>query len=108
MVVTLGSVLTKQVLEPVAAQGTLSYPDLVALFERMKAQDGRIIFDSLRPIGDEFWNLINGRRSVAQIADEICLQFGFELDPEHFLPMAEGLVRKELAGLKTLGGGGAV
>lgn len=108
MVIKLGSVLVKQSKEPVAAQGTLSFPDLVALFERMKVEDGRMVFDSLRPMGDEFWNLIDGKRSVAQIASEICLQFEFELDPKHFLPFAEGVVRKELASLGTSAGGDAV
>ncbi len=103
MDVTLISVLTKQVQEPVAAQGTLSFPDLVVLYERMNVHDGRVVFDSLRPIGDEFWNLINGSRSVAQIADELCLQFGFELDPEHFLPLAVGLVREKLASITSDG-----
>ena len=43
MVIKLGSVLVKQSKEPVAAQGTLSFPDLVALFERMKVEDGRMV-----------------------------------------------------------------
>lgn len=97
MDVNLQSVLRQLVTEPVAAQSTLDYPDLVALTERMRAQDPKIIFDSLRPMGDEFWNLIDGKRTVAQIAEEVCLQFGFELDPSLFLPMAEGLVRDRLA-----------
>lgn len=99
MAVTLQSVLKQQVREPVAAQGTLDYPTLVALMDRMHAQDPRIVFDSIRPMGDEFWNLIDGNRTLGQIAEEVCLQFGFELDPALFLPIAEGLVRERLATL---------
>jgi hypothetical protein len=73
----------------------MAYPELVALVARMRAQDGRIIFDSLRPMGDEIWNMIDGERTVAEIADAVCLEFGFELEPELFLPLVEGLVASD-------------
>ncbi|MCY4355146.1 MAG: hypothetical protein OXC09_10260 [Truepera sp.] len=65
-----------------------------AIYRSMVAQDPSFIFDSLRPIGDEFWNLINGERTFAQIADALSFQFDFELDQELFLPLAAGLLRE--------------
>ncbi len=65
----------------------------------MLAQDDRLEFDALRSLGDEFWNSIDGRQSVREIAEGLCLQFGFELDPELFLPLINGLVK---AGMITL------
>jgi hypothetical protein len=69
-----------------------SYPDLVALVERMQAQDPRLIFDSLRPMGDEFWNMIDGQRAIAEIAESVCLQFGFDLPPDLFLPLVDNML----------------
>jgi hypothetical protein len=79
-----------------AAAGT-SYLELVALAERMRAEDGRIIFDSLRPMGDEFWNMIDGERSVEAIAEAVCLEFGFDLSPRLFLPLVDGMVASGVA-----------
>lgn len=76
-----------------------SYPELVTLVARMQAQDPRIIFDSLRPIGDEFWNMIDGSRSVREIAEAVCFEFGFDLDPELFLPLVDGLLESQAATL---------
>ena len=77
----------------------LAYPDLVRVAEAMAAEDPRIIFDSLRPMGDEFWNLIDRRRTVREIAELLCLQFGFELSPNHFVPLADGMAEKGLLAL---------
>ncbi|MGH2354242.1 MAG: hypothetical protein ACRDJN_21770, partial [Chloroflexota bacterium] len=79
-----------------AVAGT-PYLELTALAERMKAEDGRIIFDSLRPMGDEFWNMIDGERSVEVIAEAVCLEFGFDLSPGLFLPLVEGMVASGVA-----------
>ena len=73
----------------------ISYPETVALVETMAAQDARIIFDTMRPLGDEFWNLIDGRRSISDIAESLCIQFDLELDLELFLPIAEGLIKTD-------------
>ena len=77
----------------------LSYPELVRVAEAMAAEDPRIIFDSLRPMGDAFWNLIDGRRTLREIAEVLCLQFGFELSPERFVPLADGMAEKGLVAL---------
>jgi len=92
MTATLQSVLRRAHDGPGTAMAGTAYPDLVALVEQMQAEDGRIIFDSLRPMGDEFWNMIDGERSVEAIAEAVCLQFGFDLSPRLFLPLVEGMV----------------
>ena len=80
---------------PGSALAGTSYPELVSLVEQMRARDPRIIFDSLRPIGDEIWNMIDGERTVGEIAEAVCLEFGFDLPPELFLPLLNGLVTSE-------------
>jgi hypothetical protein len=77
---------------PGSALAGTAYPDLVVLVEHMQAQDPHLIFDSLRPMGDELWNMIDGRRTVAEIADAVCLQFGFDLSPDLFLPLFDNLL----------------
>ena len=96
MTATLASVPRKLHDAPETFLSGTSYPDLVRIIEAMQAEDPRIVFDSLRPMGDEFWNLIDGRRSVRDIADALCLQFGFELRPDHFVPLAAGMAEKGL------------
>lgn len=97
MTVTLDSVPRRLREGPATALSGMDYPDLVRLVEEMQRQDSRIIFDSLRPMCDELWNLIDGQRSVADIAEALCMEFGFELAPELFLPLAEGLAKVGLA-----------
>lgn len=75
-----------------ALSGT-DYPELVALVERMRAQDPTVIFDTLRPICDELWNLIDGQRTVGQIAEALVLQFDVDVAPEILVPLFEGLAR---------------
>jgi Coenzyme PQQ synthesis protein D (PqqD) len=77
----------------------LAYPELVEVAAAMAAEDPRIIFDSLRPMGDEFWNFIDGQRTVREIAELLCLQFGFDLSPDRFVPLAEGMAEKGLIAL---------
>ena len=78
---------------PGTALSGSSYPELVALVERMQAQDATVIFDTLRPICDELWNLIDGKRTVGEIAEALVLQFDVEVDPEILVPLFEGLAR---------------
>lgn len=92
MTMSLQSVLKRTHDGPGTIVAGTPYPELVALVERMRADDRRIIFDSLRPMGDEFWNMIDGERSVASIAEAVCLEFGFELSPELFLPLVNAMV----------------
>jgi hypothetical protein len=90
---SLQSVLRKTTEGPGTATAGTSYPDLVGLAARMADQDPRVIFDSLRPIGDEFWNMVDGRRTIGDIAEAVCFEFGFDFDPALLLPLAEGVVR---------------
>jgi hypothetical protein len=99
---SLRSVLRKTTEGPGTATAGTSYPDLVTLAGHLAAQDPRVIFDSLRPIGDEFWNMVDGQRMVGDIAEAVCFEFGFDFDPALLLPLAEGLVR---SGAMTLSEG---
>ena len=91
--VSLDAVLARTVAGPGTAVAGLDYPDLVALADRLIAQDPHVIFDSLRPIGDEFWNMIDGRRTVGEIVEAVCSEFGFAFDPALLVPLADSLVR---------------
>lgn len=79
--------------------GGLSFPALLQLYETMVAQDSRIVFDSARPLADEFWNLIDGQRSLAEIGELLALQFDFTLEPATFLPFADEMAKAELIAL---------
>lgn len=74
----------------------LSYPEAYELFKKMAAQDPRVLFYALRPLGDELWNMIDGQRSVGWIIEACLIEFGFEVDPHLFLPVFEGLEREGL------------
>ena len=95
MSASLTTVLKKNHDGPGTAVAGTTYPDLVALVARMQDEDSRIVFDSLRPMGDEFWNMIDGEKTVEEIAEGVCLEFGFELNPELFLPLVDGMVRND-------------
>lgn len=81
--------------------GIFSYPEQAAIAEPMLQQDPRFVFYALRVMNDELWNNIDGERSVEEIADGLCFQFGFALDPELFIPLFKGLLQEELIGLQT-------
>lgn len=93
MSASLATVIQKNHQGPGTALAGTSYPALVELVAQMQAQDQRIVFDSLRPIGDEFWNMIDGTRTVGDIAQAVCLEFGFDLSPELFIPLVDGMVQ---------------
>ena len=80
-----------------------SYPELAAISAPMETQDPAYTFYGLRVMNDEVWNMVDGRRSVAEIAEAVCMEFGFELDPALFLPLFEGLVRQDLITLEVPG-----
>lgn len=80
--------------------GLFTYPQQAAIAEPMQAQDPRFVFYALRVMNDELWNLIDGQRSIADIAEYLCMQFEFDLQPDLFLPLVEGLVQ---AGLVDVG-----
>jgi aminopeptidase YwaD len=80
---------------PGTALSGSSYSELLALVERMQAQDGTVIFDTLRPVCDELWNLIDGERTVGEIAEALVLQFDLDIDPALLVPLFEGLARSD-------------
>jgi hypothetical protein len=93
--VSLQTVVRKRHEGPGTALAGTSYPELVALVERMRAQEPRFIFDSLLPVGHEIWNMIDGEQTVEEIVEATCLEFGFDLPPELFLPLIDGLVKSD-------------
>jgi hypothetical protein len=94
---SLAAVLQKNHHGPGSAVAGTPYPALVDLVKRMQAEDPKIIFDSLRPLGDEFWNMIDGERTVGEIANAVCLQFGFSLSPDLFIPLVDGMISSQAA-----------
>ena len=65
MSASLTTVVKKNHDGPGTAVAGTTYPELVALVDRMQAEDGRLVFDSLRPMGDEFWNMKLYRSALA-------------------------------------------
>ncbi len=78
------------------------YETLIRMSEQMNARDPRVRYDSLRIVGDEIWNLTNGRRSVNEIANAISAEFNFDLEPNHILELFEGLSREGFVDLESL------
>ena len=74
----------------------MSYPETVALFERMKEQDQRVVYHTIRPMGDEVWNIVDGVKTIREIASACVVEFGVMVDDELLLPIFEGLHDKEL------------
>ncbi|MEM7129414.1 MAG: hypothetical protein AAF702_23985 [Chloroflexota bacterium] len=96
----LNHIPTKLKETPPPSAGGLAFPALIQLYDTMVAQDARIVFDSTRPLADEFWNLIDGQRSLAEIGELIALQFDFTLTPETFLPFADEMADAGLIALE--------
>ena len=69
-----------------------SYETRVRMAGEMNARDPRMRYDSLRIMGDEIWNLTDGRRSVNDVTDAIAAEFNFDVEPRHILELFEGLV----------------
>ena len=71
-----------------------SYEARLRMAGEMNARDPRMRYDSLRIMGDEIWNLTDGRRSVNDVTDAIAAEFNFDVAPRHILELFEGLVRE--------------
>ena len=78
------------------------YWTLLRMSEEMNARDPRVRFDSLRIIGDEIWNLTDGRRSVNDVSNAISAEFNFDLEPRHILELFQGLSREGYVALGNL------
>jgi len=83
--------------------GIFSYAEQAQIAAPMIAQDTRFVFYALRVMNDEVWNLIDGQRNIGEVADAVCLEFGFELDPTLFIPLVEGLAREGFVTLEHPG-----
>jgi hypothetical protein len=57
----------------------------------MQAQDPRVVFYTIRPLGDEVWNMVDGQKTIGEIAAACAIEFGVVVDGELFLPIFEGL-----------------
>lgn len=69
----------------------LTYEEMAALVGAMRAEDPAVNWETLRIFGDELWNLADGRRTLAEICEAICFEFGFHVGTLHFLALARGL-----------------
>ena len=69
----------------------LTYDELAALVGAMAAEDPGVNWETLRIFGDELWNFADGRRTIAEIAEAVCYEFGFQVRADHFLTLARGL-----------------
>ena len=87
-----GNVIPKRLIErdPPGLAGT-GYWDLYHMTEEMKERDPKMIYDSIRVIGDEIWNWADGKRSVNDIAARIGAEFDFDLENRHILTLYQGL-----------------
>jgi hypothetical protein len=81
----------------------LTYDQMADLVAAMQAEDPAVNWETLRIFGDELWNLADGRRTVAEIGEAMCLEFGFDLAAKHFLTMAQGLAKANLFRLAPRG-----
>ena len=77
----------------------IPYAVQARLAEQMEAQDHTFQFYALRVMNDEVWNSIDGRCSIGEIAESVCMEFGFELEPGLFLPLVQELVDRGLVSL---------
>ena len=84
--------------------GIIPYAEQARIAAQMAAQDDRFLFYALRVMNDEVWNFIDGQRTIGEIAESVCMEFGFELEPSLFLPLFEELVNRGLIRLEAVKG----
>jgi aminopeptidase YwaD len=82
----------------------LGYDEMARLVEAMRAEDEGVNWETLRIFGDELWNFSDGRRTIGEIAHAVCVEFGFQVHPKHFLMLAEGFQRANLLTLEKADG----
>ena len=51
----------------------LDFIEKKKLITEMQKDEPKIIYDTMRPVGDEFWNHIDGIKTLKTIAENICL-----------------------------------
>ncbi len=62
----------------------VSYNRLVTMAEAIQKEDPTANFALMRPLVDEVWNFIDGRRDVSAIRDAVCYEFDVEI-PEQLI-----------------------
>ena len=77
------------------------YWDLYEMWQEMEGRDPKMRYDSLRIIGDEIWNFVDGKRSVNQIAEAIGAEFDFDLESRHVLRLFKGLEKEGFVSLDS-------
>jgi hypothetical protein len=78
----------------------MPYPETVELFRKMQLQDPRVVFYTIRPMGDEAWNMVDGRKTLGEIANAVMFEFGIMADPELLLPVFAGFEKNGLISFK--------
>lgn len=81
--------------------GIIPYAEQASIAGQMEAQDEKFLFYTLRVMNDEVWNFIDGQRTIGEIAESVCMEFGFELEPALFLPLVQELVDRGLIRLEA-------
>ena len=101
MKLTLESVPSKLIenIPPPGLAG-MSFTAKKNLIIKMQEYDPSVIYDTLRPFGDEFWNMIDGNHSLRIIFVNLCFEFDIKVPPEILIEIAEGLYRNELINLR--------
>jgi len=61
-----------------------SHARRVEMAREIARTDPTVTFETLRPVGDELWFLINGERTLKDIHDAICYEFDVEI-PQRYI-----------------------
>ena len=93
------SIIPKRAIEGRAGRWEgLSYQDLLSIGRELEAADKNSGFGALRVIADEAWNFVDGKRSVADIAQAVGFEFDLDIPAHAIYRLFEGLERS--GGLK--------
>lgn len=76
--------------ELVARWTGLAYDDLLAIAADLNADDDEAGWRSLRVVSDEAWNLVDGERTVGDIADAVGFEFDLRIEPGPIGRILEG------------------
>jgi hypothetical protein len=81
--------------------GVVPYAEQARTAAQMQAQDPQFLFYALRVMNDELWNFIDGKRTCAEIAEAVCMEFELDLAPALFMPLIGVLVDEGLVTLNS-------
>jgi hypothetical protein len=80
----------------------MDYPQQIGLCRDLRQANPRFVDYVLKPVTDEMWNLIDGKRSLRDIVEYALLEFDLSTDPALWLPVFAGWLK---AGLISLASG---